>query len=184
MYDTTYQAGATSKIVKVRAWTLSTGAPCTTLTNATSGLAVHYCRDGATQQTISQVSASSGTYTTSGFVHQGDGIYEIGAPIASLAAGSDGVVFSASGVTDVVFSVTRVDLTGTDPRSSTAPDVNVTSIGGTTQTARDLGASVLISSGTGTGQLDVTSGVISANTKKINSATVQGDGTAGNLWRG
>ena len=41
--------------------------------------------------------------------------------------------------------------------------VDVSKIAGTTQTARDLGASVLISSGTGTGQLSVTSGVIAAN---------------------
>lgn len=34
---------------------------------------------------------------------------------------------------------------------------------GTAQTARDLGASVLLSSGTGTGQLDFTSGVVKAN---------------------
>jgi len=39
---------------------------------------------------------------------------------------------------------------------------NVTHMAGTSQTARDIGASVLISSGTGTGQLDVTSGVITA----------------------
>lgn len=46
-------------------------------------------------------------------------------------------------------------------------DANTVKLGptgsGTAQTARDLGASVLISSGTGTGQLSVTSGVISAN---------------------
>jgi hypothetical protein len=46
-------------------------------------------------------------------------------------------------------------------------DVNTVKVGGTTQTARDLGASVLISSGTGTGQLDVTSGVIKANLAQI-----------------
>ena len=45
--------------------------------------------------------------------------------------------------------------------------VNATKIGGTTQTGRDLGASVLISPGTGTGQLDVTSGVIKANLAQI-----------------
>lgn len=45
--------------------------------------------------------------------------------------------------------------------------VDVIKVAGTTQTARDLGASVLISSGTGTGQLDVTSGVIKANLAQI-----------------
>lgn len=38
---------------------------------------------------------------------------------------------------------------------------------GTAQVARDLGTSVLISSGSGTGQLDVTSGVIKANLAQI-----------------
>lgn len=38
---------------------------------------------------------------------------------------------------------------------------------GTAQTARDLGASVLISSGTGTGQLNVTSGVVAADATKM-----------------
>lgn len=41
--------------------------------------------------------------------------------------------------------------------------VDVIKIAGTTQTARDLGTSVLISSGTGTGQLSVTSGVVAAS---------------------
>lgn len=41
--------------------------------------------------------------------------------------------------------------------------VNVLEQNGTAQTARDMGASVLISSGTGTGQLSVSSGVIASN---------------------
>lgn len=39
--------------------------------------------------------------------------------------------------------------------------------GGTLLTARDIGLSVLVSSGTGTGQLDVTSGVVKANLVQI-----------------
>lgn len=42
-------------------------------------------------------------------------------------------------------------------------DTNVTHIADTAQTARDIGASVLLSSGTGTGQLDFTSGVVKSN---------------------
>lgn len=40
-------------------------------------------------------------------------------------------------------------------------DVNVVSVAGTSQTARDLGASVLLSSGTGTGQVSLSSGTVS-----------------------
>jgi hypothetical protein len=38
--------------------------------------------------------------------------------------------------------------------------VDVSKIGGTTQTARDIGASVLLSSGTGTGQISLSSGLV------------------------
>jgi hypothetical protein len=49
--------------------------------------------------------------------------------------------------------------------------VDVAKIAGTTQTARDLGASVLLSSGTGTGQLSITSGVVNANATQISDST-------------
>jgi hypothetical protein len=50
-------------------------------------------------------------------------------------------------------------------------DANAVKLGptgaGTAQTARDVGASVLLSAGTGTGQLDFTSGVVKANLAQI-----------------
>lgn len=46
-------------------------------------------------------------------------------------------------------------------------DVDAKRLGGTTNTGRDIGASVLLSSGTGTGQLDFTSGVVKANLAQI-----------------
>ena len=49
------------------------------------------------------------------------------------------------------------------PGTAGTPDVNAKLIGATAQTGRDLGTSVLLSSGTGTGQLDFTSGVVKAN---------------------
>ncbi len=57
--------------------------------------------------------------------------------------------------------------------SSGLIDANAVKIGptgaGTAQTARDLGTSVLLSSGTGTGQLSITSGIASVNATQINS---------------
>ena len=49
------------------------------------------------------------------------------------------------------------------PEGMQNPTVNVSHINEQSQTARDIGASVLLSSGTGTGQLDFTSGVVKAN---------------------
>lgn len=60
-------------------------------------------------------------------------------------------------------------------------DANTLKVGGTTQTARDLGTSVLISAGTGTGQLDVTSGVIKANATQILGTAISTPATAGVL---
>ena len=58
-------------------------------------------------------------------------------------------------------------------------DANTVKVGatgaGTAQTARDLGASVLISSGTGTGQLDVTSGSVKAT---LSNGVTHGGSTA------
>ena len=51
-------------------------------------------------------------------------------------------------------------------------DTNVTHIGDTSQTARDIGASVLLSSGTGTGQVTLTSGRVNADMTHIATAAV------------
>lgn len=46
-------------------------------------------------------------------------------------------------------------------------DANAARTGGTTNTGRDIGASVLLSSGTGTGQLSITSGIAAVNVTQI-----------------
>lgn len=53
------------------------------------------------------------------------------------------------------------------PEGMQLPTVNVGHIAETAQTARDIGASVLLSPGTGTGQLDITSGVAKANAVQL-----------------
>ncbi len=59
--------------------------------------------------------------------------------------------------------------------STTILPVNTTQLAGTAQTGRDIGASVLLSPGTGTGQVTITSGVIAADAVQISS-----DATAAN----
>ena len=50
-------------------------------------------------------------------------------------------------------------------------DANTIAVSGTTQTARDLGASVLLSPGTGTGQISLTSGAVTVGTLANDSVT-------------
>ena len=51
------------------------------------------------------------------------------------------------------------------------PDVNTVKLGGTTQTGRDIGASVLLSNGTGTGQIKLSGGYVSPNWGDIGNPT-------------
>lgn len=55
--------------------------------------------------------------------------------------------------------------------ASGRPEVNTTHLAGTSQTGRDIGASVLLSPGTGTGQVSLTSGKVSPADGSIGSAT-------------
>ena len=55
-------------------------------------------------------------------------------------------------------------------------DVNVTHIADTSQTARDIGASVLLSNGTAPGQLDFTSGVVKANVTQNAGSAITASG--------
>lgn len=72
---------------------------------------------------------------------------------------------AARGIADLAYPATSGRSMVVD--ASGLVDANAVKLGptgaGTAQTARDVGASVLLSSGTGTGQLDFTSGVVKGN---------------------
>lgn len=59
-------------------------------------------------------------------------------------------------------------------QSAGRPEVNATHLAGTSQTGRDIGASVLLSPGTGAGQLDITSGVVKGNWVQILGTAITG----------
>ncbi len=88
---------------------------------------------------------------------------------------ADTLLFTAKSVTSgiVVLGVPAVVFTVAANFSSLVVDgsgrVDVSKISGTSQTARDIGASVLLSSGTAAGQLDITSGQV-----KVQSGTGSG----------
>lgn len=101
--------------------------------------------------------------------------------------GASVLLSSGTGTGQLDFTSGVVKANATQWLGGTIPAVNVTGVPivdtkyvtGTLQTARDLGASVLISSGTGTGQLDVTSGRIKADTVFWNAAAVSVPTNAG-----
>ena len=84
---------------------------------------------------------------------------------------------SGTGTDQLSVTTGRVDVgkalgTAVTLDSNNVLNVSTKYVGGTSQTARDLGASVLLSTGTGTGQLDFTSGVVKANATQWLGGTI------------
>lgn len=72
---------------------------------------------------------------------------------------ADSVRLGLTGIPDAAAGA----LGGLPLSADTSGRVDVLKINGTSQTARDIGASVLLSSGTGTGQISLTSGAVTAS---------------------
>jgi hypothetical protein len=132
MTNTAYLGGSTDVTVYVRGFTASTGVPITTVTHATSGLAINQIRNKAAAVSITPVTqTASGAHSDGGFVHVAGGLYRVDTTDATVASGADSAQVVVSGVTDVVFTVARIEILGANPRSATA-DVNVVKMNNTT----------------------------------------------------
>jgi hypothetical protein len=132
MTNTAYLGGSTDVTVYVRGFTASTGLPITTVTHATSGLAINQIRNKAAAVSITPVTqTASGAHTDGGFVHVAGGLYRVDTTDATVASGADFAKVVVSGVTDVVFTVASIEILGANPRSATA-DVNVVKMNNTT----------------------------------------------------
>lgn len=174
----------------------STGAGLTGLVYNSAGLTAYYAlpRAAAVSITLATLAAVTSSYSSGGFKEidatNMPGWYRFDVPDAALASGRF-VSLHLKGATNMAPLPIEIELTGWNnqdavrggmtalPNANAGANgglplsvdssgrVDVLKINGTSQTARDIGASVLISSGTGTGQLDVTSGVVKANLVQI-----------------
>lgn len=178
--------GSTSNILQIfiRDSSSTTGAGLTGLAFNSASLTAYFHRNTDTTATaISLVTMTVGSFTSSGFKEIDStnmpGWYQFCPPDASTAIGATSVVFHLKGATNMAPLPIEVDLDsqvdvytwqGTavaTPATAGIPDVNTKNLGNSSQTGRDIGASVLLSAGTGTGQLDFTSGVVKANLVQI-----------------
>lgn len=89
--------------------------------------------------------------------------------VARVVQRSWGIQLGTSGSSD---SLTAAQRQSALSPSSARLGVNTLQLNGTSQTARDIGASVLLSSGTGTGQLSITSGIAAVNATQIAGSAV------------
>lgn len=125
------------------------GAPVTGLT-AVSAPTLSYWIAGANAGvaiTLVDLALITTAWTSGGFKELGNGLYRVDLPNACLAAA--GMVVIYGGATGKQVYPERIDV---------SPKVNTVRLNGTAQTARDIGASVLLSPGTDPGQVDLAGG--------------------------
>lgn len=176
--------GSTNQIFQIfiRDSSSTTGGGLTGLAYNTASLTAYYHRDTDSPATsISLVDMTVGTFTSSGFKQidatNMPGWYQFCPPNASLASGATSVVYHLKGAANMAPTVLEIDLLS---------QVDITSIAGTSQTARDIGASVLLSSGTGAGQISLSSGAVTVGTNSdktgyslaVNDSPIVQSGTA------
>jgi len=163
----------------------STGAPFTLA--GTPALSVY--KDNSTTQSTTGVTLTVDFDSVTGLHHfaidtSADGTFYAAGSFFDIVV-TTGTVDSVSAVGTVVASFTIRKNSALKPATAGRTlvvdaaglaDANTVKLGpsgsGTAQTARDIGASVLLSSGTGTGQLDFTSGVVKANATQWVGGTI------------
>lgn len=101
---------------------------------------------------------------------------------------ADCLMFSAKSSTANIVVIATPAVCYTVPANFTASSidsngrVDVIKIAGTTQTARDIGASVLLSSGTGTGQVSLSSGTVTVGTNNDKTGYSLSAGGVQAIW--
>lgn len=112
------------------------------------------------------------TPTTSGvydWTHVGDGIYSMEIPASgggSINNDTEGFGWFSGVATGVmpwrgpIIQFSPANIANSIVNGTDKLDVNAAELGGTSQTGRDVGASVLLSSGTGTGEVSLSSGKV------------------------
>jgi hypothetical protein len=148
-----------SVLVKICDLSDANNAGKTGLAYNTSSLTCYYAREGVASAALSLVTMTvTGSHNDGGFVEVDatnmPGIYRLDLPDACCASGKRACVVTLKGAADMMQVDLEIDL---------ANQGDAVRIGGQTQTGRDLGASVLLSSGTGTGQVNLSSGRVDSN---------------------
>lgn len=188
-----FKNGQTSVVLRFKLLdsSLTTGGGLTGLTSASTGLIISTIADNEATPTVYTVAATNvETITTLGTYQAPStnkcrfkevdatnhkGLYELHLANARFAvSNAKSLIISLSGATNLVESDFIVPLVQDDPYVAKPTNsqllsidangrVDVIKLAGTPQTARDIGASVLLSSGTGTGQVSLNAGNVAVD---------------------
>jgi len=122
---------------------------------------------------VISVYKDSTTESTSGVTLTADYDTRTGMHHVVIDTSANGTFYATGNDFSVVITTGTVDsisVVGYPVARFSIGRANISHITSTAQTARDIGASVLLSSGTGAGQLDFTSGVVKANVTQIDGS--------------
>ncbi len=172
--------GLTSCLVEVfiQNNALTTGAGLAGLVYNSASLTAYYHRNSAASATaISLVTATSGTWTSSGFVEVDGtnmpGVYQLGIPDAALATGADSVSIILKGATNMAPVVLEVQLIEVDLLDTVR--LGLTAL----PNVASGSAGAIPTTGTGSNQINVSGGRADANALYWNGSAVATPDTAG-----
>lgn len=158
------KAGSTSQslLIFILDSSSTTGAGLTGLAYNTGSLVCYYARPGATAASVSLATQTvTGAFSSGGFVEISSanmpGLYRFDPPDAALATGARSVVFVLKGATNMTPLPIEVELTGWDNQDAVHGGMSAL------PNAAAAAANGLLTFGTGSGQLNPASGIVSAN---------------------
>lgn len=159
-----------SQKISVYAYDSTTGAP---KTGDSGNISVYVSKDYGSVTQLGDTSATEMDSTNA----KGWYLFDL----TQAETNADACLFTGKSSTSNIYIVGQLIYTNPANFTTTSIDsngrVDVIKIAGTTQTARDIGASVLLSSGTGTGQLSITSGIAKVDVDTIKTNPVVNAGT-------
>jgi hypothetical protein len=134
----------------------TTGGGKTGIAYNAASLTAYYVRVAGSAAAITLATQTvTGAWSSGGWVEVDatnmPGLYRFDVPDAVLAASSRSAIVYLKGAAGMAPVLLEIDLSN---------QADAVSVSGTGLTARDIGASVLLSSGTGTGQISLTSGTV------------------------
>ena len=138
---------------------VTTGAGLTGLAYNTASLVAYYVRPAAASAAITLATqTTTGAYSSGGFVEVDatnmPGIYRFDVPNAVIATGVNSVVVMLKGATNMVPVVLEIDLVAYDPQDTVR--LGLTAM----PNVASGSAGAIVTSGTGTAQLSVSSGLV------------------------
>ena len=182
MADLSIVSGSTSQSINVDLYVLSTGAAQTGLVYNSTSLTAYYSFTGAnatsTAISLATLAAVTSAYSSGGFKELDatnmPGLYRLDLPTGALAASKGReVVISITGYSGMATRHIKIELTGWDNQNATNGGISALPATSCTSNAS------LLTSGTNTDQLSVTSGRALANTTYWNGTAVSSPATAG-----